>query len=464
MTRRLLLSYLAVATLALALLGVPLGLTLAHREKERLLFNIERDADAMAAVAGGPVQNPHSLPRLEIMQYAARTGGHVVVVDAHGRARLDTDRPDDPGRDYSKNRPEIQAALRGRRVEGTRSSETLHATLVYAAVPITANGRVDGAVRITYPTATLDERVRKMWSQLALLCVGVLVAAAGVGFVLARSLMRPVRDLEHVTDRLAEGDFDARVGALSGPPELRRLAETFNRMADRLAGLLEAQQRFVGDASHQLRTPLTALRLRLENLEAHASPNDRVSLDAVGREVMRMSRLVDGLLMLARGAGDGDACVALDVVPVVRGRVENWAEVIDERGVRISFESPDSVWAFALPGAVEQVVDNLVDNALAVSPPNGTIVVRVVTGPGLVEIRVVDEGRGLGADERAHAFDRFWRGEQAAPGGSGLGLAIVRQLVEACGGTARLDARAGGGIEAVISLSHGTPPTRVFEP
>lgn len=453
MTRRLLLSYLAVTMVALALLAVPLGLTIAHREKERLLFNIERDADAMAAVANASVRAQHSLPRLEIIQYAARTGGHVVVVNARGRALLDTDRPNSPGRDYSKNRPEIQDALHGGRVEGTRVSETAGTTLVYAAVPITANGRITGAVRITYPTATLDERVRKTWGQLALLCGGVLMAAAAIGFLLARSLTRPVHDLERATDRLAGGDLNARVNADNGPPELRHLASTFNRMADRLARLVDAEQRFVADASHQLRTPLTALRLRLENLEAHASADDRAPLDAAGQEVTRMSRLVDGLLMLARGAGDKDGRVMFDVVPVVRRRVEMWGEVTDERGVQISLECPDSAPAVAISGAVEQVVDNLVDNALAVSPSNATILVRIVAEPGRVEIHVADDGPGLDPEERAHAFDRFWRGTRATPGGSGLGLAIVRQLAEACGGSARLDARAQGGIEAVVVLS-----------
>jgi signal transduction histidine kinase len=453
-TRRLLLSYLAVTAIALAFLAVPLGVTIGHREKERLLYNIERDADAMAAVAGGPVGDPHNVSRLEIIQYAARTGSHVVVVDARGRARLDTDRPDDPGRDYSTNRPEIQAALHGRRVEGTRSSETLRTTLVYAAVPVTENGRVSGAVRITYPTATLDRRVHKTWFQLALLCAGVLFVAAAVGFVLARSLTRPLRDLERAADELAEGDLDARVSTDSGPPDLRRLAETFNRMADRLAGLVEAQQSFVADASHQLRTPLTALRLRLENLEASAVPSDRASLDAASEEVARMGRLVDGLLMLARGAGDRDARIGFDAIPVVRGRVEMWAEVSGERDVQVVFEGPDSVAVSAIAGAVEQLVDNLVDNALAVSPRDSTIVVRVEpAAAGRVELHVLDNGPGLDSEERQHAFDRFWRGERAAPGGSGLGLAIVRQLAIACGGSARLDERAGGGTDAVVTLA-----------
>lgn len=460
MIRRLLFSYLTVTALALALLAVPLGLTIAHREKERLLFDIERDADAMAGVVEGSIQHRQTAPRRDLTLYAARTGGHVIVVDNRGRAILDTDRPTHPGRNYS-NRPEIQEALRGRRVEGTRKSETLGTTLLYAAVPATVGGRVNGAVRITYPAATLDDRVRQMWARLALLCGGVLVAVAAVGFWLARSVTRPVHRLERATDRLAAGDLSARVDVSDGPPELRHLAATFNRMVDQLTELLDAQQRFVADASHQLRTPLTALRLRLENLEARATTVDGERLAAAGREVTRMTRLVDGLLMLARDAGNREVRAAVDIVAIVRKRADIWSDVTRERGVRISLETPDAVWALVTPDAVEQIIDNLIDNALAVSPEDATISVRVGEAAGIAEIHVLDEGPGLEPADRADAFDRFWRGAHSPPGGSGLGLAIVRQLAESCGGSARLDARPERGLDAVITVpSTGSPPAK----
>jgi signal transduction histidine kinase len=165
-----------------------------------------------------------------------------------------------------------------------------------------------------------------------------------------------------------------------------------------------------------------------------------------------MTRLVDGLLLLASGAGDRNVRTAVDIVVIVRNRAEIWSDVTRERGVKISLETPDAAWALVTPEAVEQLVDNLVDNALSVSPVGTTITVRVCEARGVVEIHVLDEGPGLDPEERAHAFDRFWRGARAAPGGSGLGLAIVRQLVESCGGSARLESRPERGIDAVIVL------------
>jgi signal transduction histidine kinase len=465
MIRRLVFTYVTITAFALSMLAIPLGITFANREKDRLLFDIERDADTMSSLVEGAISAGKAIPSADIMKYAKDNGGHVVVVNARGVALLDTDHPKTPGVNYlTSTRPEIRRALAGERVEGTRRSETAGTTLVFAAVPTTDNGRVNGAVRITYPTATLDARVRKVWGRLALLCLGVLIAVALVGFLLARSVTRPVRRLEHATDRFAAGDLDARVEGEVGPHELRRLAGTFNRMAERLAGLIGAQQRFVADASHQLRTPLTALRLRLENLNAHVAEADRPAIEAAALEVARMSRLVEGLLVLARDDSVSGATEPVDVAVIARERADIWHDAASENRIRLTVDAPAHAWASAVGGAVEQLIDNLIDNALNVSPPNTTITVRVDTSAATVAVHVLDEGPGLDAEARTRAFDRFWRAPGSATGGSGLGLAIVRQLAEASNGTARLDARAGGGLDAVVRLRATGPGTGGAKP
>ncbi len=456
MIRRLVVTYLAITTFGLALLAIPLGLTFAHREKDRLLFDVERDADTMTAIVDDPLEAGTAVPMTDILRYARDTGGHVIVVNTRGIALADTEQPT-KHLDYS-TRPEIQTALQGRRVTGTRRSDVLDTTLVYAAVPVTTEGRVIGAVRITYGTGTLDARVRRVWTQLVLLCLGVLVAVAIVGFVLARSITRPIRRLQSATDQFATGDLSARVETDAGPPELRRLATTVNRMASRLARLLDAQQRFVADASHQLRTPLTALRLRLENLASNVDDRDRAAIDAASAEVARMSRLIDGLLMLARDDANGTDNAPVDVAAVAGDRVDAWQEVVAEKNVALVPELPRAAWARAVPGAVEQLVDNLVDNALAVSPSGSRITVRVDATKAGVELHVIDQGPGLDPASRERAFDRFWRGADAAPTGSGLGLAIVRRLAEASRGTTRLEPSPTGGLDAIVVLPAGVEP------
>ena len=408
MIRRLVVTYLAITTFGLALLAIPLGLTFAHREKDRLLFDVERDADTMTAIVDDPLESGTAVPTTDILRYAKDTGGHVIVVNTRGIALADTEQPT-KHLDYS-TRPEIQTALQGKRVTGTRHSDVLGTTLVYAAVPVTTEGRVIGAVRITYGTGTLDARVRRMWTQLVLLCLGVLVAVAIVGFVLARSITRPIRRLQSATDQFATGDLSARVEADAGPPELRQLATTFNRMATRLARLLDAQQRFVADASHQLRTPLTALRLRLENLASNVDDRDRAAIDAASAEVARMSRLIDGLLMLARDDANGTDIAPVDVAAVAGDRVDVWQEVVAEKNVALVPELPRGVGAGGSGRGRATRRQPRRQRARGVAVRLSHHGARRSDARQGVELHVIDQGPGLDPASRERAFDRFWRG------------------------------------------------------
>jgi len=265
----------------------------------------------------------------------------------------------------------------------------------------------------------------------------VLLAVAAVGFVLARSVIGPVRDLERAAARVARGDLTARAPADSGPPEIRALAERFNDMAARLGVLVDAQRAFVADASHELRTPLTALRLQLENLERSHPPKVE-DIEAASTEIVRLARLVDALLGLARAEGARPDRVTVDVGAEARDRIDTWIPLAEEQQVRLLGDIDGATEAHAVPGAVTQILDNLLANAIDVAPERSEIRVRVQRVDGMVEVHVVDQGPGLSDDERRRAFDRFWRGAGARSGGSGLGLAIVAQLAAASGGDATL--------------------------
>ena len=309
MTRRLLITYLTISVLALAALAIPLGITFAQRERDRLYFEIERDASAVSALSEDALESG-TPPPLEatLAHYRETTRGRIVVVDKSGKSVADSNDPNTPGEDYS-NRPEIASALQGRRAIGTRHSNTAGGSLVYVAIPVASGGVVHGAVRITYPTAALDARVRNAWLRLGLLCAFVLAAIAAVGFLLARSVTRPVQKLEETAEQMADGDLSARAPTEQGAPELRALAATFNRTAGRLEQLVDAQERFVADAAHQLRSPLAALRLRLENFEPHLPASEAPKVDATIEEVARLSRIVDGLLMLAAATWTMRDCI-----------------------------------------------------------------------------------------------------------------------------------------------------------
>jgi signal transduction histidine kinase len=294
----------------------------------------------------------------------------------------------------------------------------------------------------------VDARITRYWLILGLIGGVVLVGAALVGLGAARFVTRPLERLEEAAAAVGDGKLEARADVGGGPPEVRSLAAVFNATVAKLERLVHSQDEFVADASHELRTPLTALRLRLENLPEGA---DR---DAALRETLRLSGLVDSLLALARADSASEGTERVDAAAIVRDRVDAWVAVAAEQEVVLRADVEDSLTVRSLSGRLTQVLDNLVTNALAVSPPGTTITIVGRRSANLVELHVIDQGPGLTAEQRERAFDRFWRTGSGA-GGSGLGLAIVRRLVAADDGEVELREASAGGIDAVVRLRPG---------
>lgn len=455
MTRRLLLSYLSVAVFVLLVLEVPLGISYARAERERLLTSIERDAQVVGSLVEDQLQFGAAAVDPRIEDYPQRSGSRVLIVDRAGRTVYDSDAPDDPDaldRDYS-TRPEIADALAGRRSTGTRPSETLGHDLLYVAVPVASGGTVHGAVRMTYPSAALDARVRRNWLVLGAIALVVIVSTTLVGAAVARWVIRPTRQVERAVSDFAAGDLDVRAPADDGPPEVRELAGAFNTMADQLARLIRSQQAFVSDASHQLRSPLTSLRLELEELELDADRELAAGIRRAVGETIRLSRLVNDLLALARADAYAPEPITQDAVTVLADRLDAWQALAEEHGVDLVLDVEGPVLVRVAEGHLEQIVDNLLDNAIEASPEGEEVRVRAVDRGPRAEIHVTDRGRGLDTPSRERAFDRFWRAPDAAAGsGSGLGLAIARQLARLSGGELELRSPAAGGIDAVITL------------
>jgi signal transduction histidine kinase len=306
----------------------------------------------------------------------------------------------------------------------------------------------------------VDARVRRNWATLAVVGLATLVSATAAGFALARWVVRPLAQLEQATTALGRGELDTRITSAHGPPEVQRLAAAVNETAARLEELVGAQEAFVADASHQLRTPLTSLRLRLELLQGSLAdiPDARAEAPGVAAaltEVARLSRLVDGLLALARAERAAASATAepVDLAAVLAERAEAWRPVADEEGVALEVDAP-SVLARATADRLAQIVDNLVANAIEAAPDGSSVTLAARLGPVGPEIHVLDEGPGMVDAQRERAFDRFWSDQPGGRGlgGSGLGLAIVRKLVEADGGTVELRTRTGRGLDATVVL------------
>jgi signal transduction histidine kinase len=209
---------------------------------------------------------------------------------------------------------------------------------------------------------------------------------------------------------------------------------------------MRQQRAFASDASHQLRTPLTALLLRLERareLVATDPITAKQRLLSAEEEVNRLTNIVEGLLVIARAEGGTVETGLVELGTLATDRIEAWQPLCAERDVTITLESRGSTVCSAVLTAPEQVLDNYIDNALTHSPDGSHITVRISSESGLAVLEVWDEGAGLSPDDRERAFDRFWRADSTREG-TGLGLAIVKHLVETSGGTAELRPRTDG--------------------
>lgn len=454
MTRRLLFSYVGLALLVLAGLEIPLGYLYARGEESRFAQTIERDATMLAEVTEENIEkgNLTELPTI-IGDYTARTGGRVVVTDRTGLVLAASGSATPADTDLSAQ-PDIAAALRNQPTTGT-STDAYGAAVLYATQPGASGTTIRGALRLTYPSAMVTDRVHRIWIALTLAGACILAAVGLVAFTLARWITRPLRTLEHATRQLAVGHLANPPDATTGPPELRSLAASFTRTATRLQHLLDAQHAFASEASHQLKTPLTALRLRLENFEPYLDPRAHSSLDETIEEVERLARMVHGLLALARLENSATTPEPVDLDEVVADRATSWEPFAAEQQVTLAVTGPPTGPVQAIPGALEQIIDNLLANALRVSPPGTTI--TLARAPG-TELHVIDQGPGMSQAERERAFDRFWRASTSHHDGTGLGLPIVRHLVRASGGEITLHAAPGGGLDAYIRLRPAAAP------
>jgi signal transduction histidine kinase len=298
------------------------------------------------------------------------------------------------------------------------------------------------------PTEELSERLRVLWAWLIAVAAIGLLAGAAMAVWIARWVARPLSALDSAASRLGGGELGSRSATGYGPPEVRRLASTFNTMAGRLETLIHGHQAMMADVSHQLRTPLAALRLRLDLLAQDADAHTGAELAGAQGEIARLSRLVDGLLAVARAENSVTGPASVDVAAVIADRVAAWLPVAEERAVTLAAQANGRVLARLGDGQLEQVLDNLIANALDAVPPGGHVTVGAAASEHGARLTVADDGPGMTAQQQSAAFRRF----ASTSGGSGLGLAIVHRLVTVNGGSAALADTPGGGLTVTLDL------------
>lgn len=447
MRRRLLVLAVTLVGLVLVALTVPLTTTFAEDSTQdqyvRRLTHLNRFAvTAQASIESGDATALDA----DVGRYVEVYGGSLTVVDADRTVVASSlDEPD------GQLEPLAADALAGRTSLPPATAWPWSSGEMTLAAPVGRDAEVLGAVVMVAPTDPVQDAVASWLLWLTLGAVAVLgLTVFGVVIPFVGWVMRPVDDLDVAARRLAAGDVRSRAHQL-GPPELQRLADSFNTMADSVETSQRQQRDLVADAAHQLGNPLTALRLRIEDLKAPGSDPERVG--AALEEADRLDGLVHSLLDLSRVGADAVAPQTADVVGDVRRRCELWEPVFPALEVR----APASLDASVTPGLVDLVLDALLDNAAKFAPDSPVLVVAAGS-PEEVVIAVRDQGPGLPADDVAKVGDRFFRGRthQNVPG-TGLGLAIVRARVADVGGRLEVHGAGGGGLEVRVVLRPGSP-------
>ncbi|MFD7898569.1 ATP-binding protein [Streptomyces sp. NPDC059743] len=458
MRRHLVAALVALPAAVLVLLGLPLALERDEQAVRRLAHARMEQARAMKGLAADLVRGGNwAKAREHIADYQDRTGGRIQIYNVAGQALM--------GAlciltaDELREREPVKAALRGDFIDSAEQRVSWRAVELVIAIPVIEQGRLVAVVVICSFLDDLQSEVMTAWAVIVVGALLALAAGAWLAEPLARWILRPIRYLERAALDFAAGDHHARVPVDQGPPELRVLAETFNHLAEQVQHQVRVQQSFVADASHQLRSPLVALSLRLENLEPFVDEDGAPRLAQALAEADRMSRIINALLLLARSESRDQSARSVDALAVLEERVASWRMVAAPKSVEIAIVEGTELPVAAIPGTLDQILDVFLDNAVQVSPSGSSIRLRLIVVGDTVAVQCQDEGPGMSADDRARACDRFWRGSGAKPGeGSGLGLAIAASLARANGGEVLLKRAPGGGLHAELRLPAWRPP------
>jgi signal transduction histidine kinase len=489
-TRRILLVLLAFTAVIIAGAMVPLALNATGHDRSSFdqataatartdaavaqsrldyLYSIASGKQDSSSTTNGPVD----APLLTLLTNVRQTGDGLLILKSDGRTLASKDMPAGNWRQLADeadmhSKPENQRSEQIQPVIENTGSRVVAAIAVYEHGVGPLAGPLVGTVILARSSAPLNHDIIELWVILGTIAVVAMLVAALLAFALARWVSRPLAGLDSTARRLADGDLASRAVVDSGPPELRRLATTFNTMAGRLEALVYGNRAVIADVSHQLRTPLAALRLRLDLLAADTAQSDPATAhELVGalEELARLSRLVDGLLAVARAENVVPVPTAVDVAEVARERVVAWHPVADDRGISLEARvggparSRASVLAWLGEGHLEQVLDNLFANALDALSAGGHVTVTAAVTTAGAQITVADDGPGMNAEDRERAFLRF---STSNPNGTGLGLAIVHRLVTSNGGTARLAETPGGGLTVILDFP-GAPASTSTE-
>lgn len=321
----------------------------------------------------------------------------------------------------------------------------------YAARPVVVGEQTIGVVEVSRSTVVIDSFLTMLRQILLIIILAAAVISLLVSILLARQLSRPILDMERATRRIAAGDLEFCLDEYP-PNEIGRLAESINHMTRQLKNSEAARRQFISEISHDLRTPLTAMKGLLVNLIDDSQPSEQSSLGIAESETDRLIRLVSQLQDFSRWKGGrleldrrlvNVGAIAQTAITLVEGQAGHRHIALN---TEISRQLPS---VSADPDRLQRVILNLLDNAIKFTPGGGQVTLAVAQREGEIEVSLQDTGRGMNNQERERAFEPYYRGEG---GGAGLGLTIARAIVEAHGGRMGIESSLGEGSRVWFTL------------
>lgn len=441
MRRRLFLAAIPLLLLVATAIAIPAAIAIAANHTSTLTSDRIGDASRFAAATLTAFTTDTSRLYAELDDYSDLFDTPLWLIDRDGAVVHGTtaDEPD-PGA-----LPSIRAALSGQAPDDLGVVWPWDPSPIVIASPVGHDSQVVAVLVMEVPTASTRQAILVSWAVFAL--VGTVPAALGVWLLwhFSRWVLRPVEVMDRSVARVTGGDLRSRVPTHTGPVEMRRLGGTFNRMVDTVSSTLDRQQQFVEDAAHQLRGPLTAARLSVENLEPML-PSDETTAETyreASESMERATDMISGLLAATR-LHERPARV-VSVAEELGAAPRRWRDAGEHAGIAVTAGLDDAL-IVEPPGGAEAVIDELVDNALRLSGATRIDVTGRVEADRYV-VTVRDDGTGLDETELSLATQRFWRAPRAQNvRGTGLGLGIAAQAVGDVGGELRLTAAPGGGL------------------
>jgi signal transduction histidine kinase len=391
--RRLVWATVTVAVTGILVLGLPLAFLAGKVVRDDAVHRLDREASSVGFAIDDDLEHDRTLDQA-LLDRLAGTDRQIIVRETNGRIVTGG------------------ARIVGRHLVGTATVER------------------HGVVTVSVPARDTERRELLAVLVVAGLALTGIAVAVGLAIVVARRLGRPVRELAHASGRLGAGDFSVR-SPRSGIAELDAVATALDQSATRIDDLVRAEREMATNASHQLRTPLTALRLRLEELASVSDAAMRGEAEAALAQADRLAVTIDEMLALARAHAQADLS-AVDISRLVSDRVDTWRVPARREQRSIELRADPGCEAIVSAPALVQAIDALIDNALRHG--SGAVQIVVAQRARHVEVTIEDEGPGIPAAAAATVFERH----VSLRGGTGVGLALARSLVESSGGRLEL--------------------------